>query len=156
MDNKKTKLTLSGIAKKSIENIELAKTQSKNSVVIEKKPNKFAPRGNFSRPASVRSKPAVSPPGSFTPRTTLQHPKPSSPITNDYEKRKLAEQRATRRLKGESGDKGKPDTKKRELKLTVSRALSDEIEARSRSMASLKRAKLKENRELTKEEIQEI
>ena len=32
---KKTKLTISGIAKKSIENIELAKTQSKNSVVIE-------------------------------------------------------------------------------------------------------------------------
>ena len=57
MDNKKTKLTLSGIAKKSIENIELAKTQSKNSVVIEKKPSKFSPRGNFSRPASVRSKP---------------------------------------------------------------------------------------------------
>ena len=124
MDNKKTKLTLSGIAKKSIENIELAKTQSKNSVVIEKKPSKFAPRGNFSRPASVRSKSAEN----FTPRTTTEA-KPSSPITNDHEKRKLAEQRATRRLKGESG---KPDTKKRELKLTVSRALSDEIEARSR------------------------
>jgi len=59
MENKKTKLTLSGIAKKSIENIELAKTQSKNSVVIEKKPSKFASRGNFTRPASVRSKPAV-------------------------------------------------------------------------------------------------
>jgi translation initiation factor IF-2 len=151
MDNKKTKLTLSGIAKKSIENIELAKTQSKNSVVIEKKPSKFAPRGNFNRPTSVRSKPVAS---SFVPRTTSS-PKPSTSITNDYEKRKLAEQRATRRLKGESGDKGKPDTKKRELKLTVSRALSDEIEARSRSMASLKRAKLKENRGLTKEEIQE-
>ena len=54
MDNKKTKLTLSGIAKKSIKNIELAKTQSKNSVVIEKKPSKFAPKGSFSRPASVR------------------------------------------------------------------------------------------------------
>ena len=50
MENKKTKLTLSGIAKKSIENIELAKTQSKNSVVIEKKSSKFTPRGNFSRP----------------------------------------------------------------------------------------------------------
>ena len=37
MTNKKTKLTLSGIAKKSIENIELAKTQSKNTVVIQKK-----------------------------------------------------------------------------------------------------------------------
>ena len=92
--------------------------------------------------------------GSFTPRTTSA-PKSSAPITNDYEKRKLAEQRATRRLKGNAGDKGKPEVKKRELKLTVSRALSDEIEARSRSMASLKRAKLKENRELTKEEIQE-
>ena len=99
MDNKKTKLTLSGIAKKSIENIELAKTQSKNSVVIEKKPSKFAPRGNFTRPASVRSKPAVKSVGTFVPRTTMA-PKPSSPITNDYEKRKLAEQRATRRLKG--------------------------------------------------------
>tara|TARA_B110000967_G_scaffold10582_1_gene10428 strand:- start:320 stop:673 length:354 start_codon:yes stop_codon:yes gene_type:complete len=112
MENKKIKLTLSGIAKKSIDNIELAKTQTKNSVVIEKKPSKFAPRGNFSRPASVRSKPGISPASSFTPRAT--EPKTSSPITNDHEKRKLAEQRATRRLKGESG---KPDTKKRELKL---------------------------------------
>ena len=101
MENKKTKLTLSGIAKKSIENIELAKTQSKNSVVIEKKPSKFAPRGNFTRPASVRSKPAVTTTSSFPPRTTSA-PKPSSPITNDYEKRKLAEQRATRRLKGDT------------------------------------------------------
>ena len=115
MDNKKTKLTLSGIAKKSIENIELAKTQSKNSVVIEKKPSKFVSRG--SRPGiGTRSKPSVSPTGSFTPKTTLAQ-KPSSPITNDYEKRKLAEQRATRRLKGETGEKGKPATKKRELKL---------------------------------------
>ena len=151
MDNKKTKLTLSGIAKKSIENIELAKTQSKNSVIIEKKPNKFPPRGNFTRPASVRSKPTIK--TSVTPTA-----KPSQPITNDYEKRKLAEQRATRRLKGDSGDKdskNKSGGKKRELKLTVSRALSDEIEARSRSMASLKRARLKENKELTKEEIKE-
>ena len=68
MDNKKTKLTLSGIAKKSIDNIELAKTQSKNSVVIEKKPSKFSPRGNFSRPTSVRSKPMVSPAGGTAPR----------------------------------------------------------------------------------------
>jgi translation initiation factor IF-2 len=154
MENKKSKLTLSGIAKKSIKNIELAKTQSRNSVVIEKKPAKFAPKGNFSRSTSLKSKPITNLTGSSNSRNTLA-PKSSLPITNDYEKRKLAEQRATRRLKGESGDKGKSGTKKRELKLTVSRALSDEIEARSRSMASLKRAKQKENRELTKEEIQE-
>ena len=155
MEKKKTKLTLSGIAKKSIDNIELAKTQNKNSVVIEKKPSKFAPRGNFNRPTNIRSKTATTSSGNFSPRSISPGVKQSSPITNDYEKRKLAEQRATRRLKGDTGEKGKPSSKKRELKLTVSRALSDEIEARSRSMASLKRAKLKENRELTKEEIQE-
>ena len=33
---KKTKLTISGSAKKSIKNIEIAKSQGKNSVVIEK------------------------------------------------------------------------------------------------------------------------
>ena len=38
---KKTKLTISGTAKKSFKNIELAKTQGKNSVVIEKQPSKF-------------------------------------------------------------------------------------------------------------------
>ena len=36
MENKKTKLTISGNAKKSIKNIEIAKTHNKNSVVIEK------------------------------------------------------------------------------------------------------------------------
>ena len=34
--------------------------------------------------------------------------------------------------------------KKRELKLTVSRALSDQIETRERSLASVKRARQKE------------
>ena len=154
MEKKKSKLSLSGIAKKSIKNIELAKTQSKNSVVIEKKANKFSPKGNLSKPGGIKSKPIVNSTNSFIQRKTSAS-KTSSPITNDYERRKLAEQRATRRLKGESSEKGKSDNKKREKKLTVSRALSDEIEARSRSMASLKRAKLKENRELTKEEIQE-
>jgi translation initiation factor IF-2 len=89
---------------------------------------------------------------------SILKPKPKTPITNDYEKRKLAEQRATRRLKGESSpkdSKGKNITKKRELKLTVSRALSDEIETRARSLASLKRAKQKENRDLSKDEIKE-
>ena len=153
MENKKTKLTLSGIAKKSIENIELAKTQGKHSVVIEKKSNRFSKKnfigkstsGRFQKKSSVSSKPT----GFF---------KPTSPITNDFEKRKLAEQRATRRLKGELSSKdlkGKIGSKKREQKLTVSRALSDKIETRSRSLASLKRAKQKENRDLKKDEVQE-
>ena len=154
---KKTKLTISGTAKKSFKNIELAKTQGKNSVVIEKQPSKFLSRGGSSRP------------GGFKPKTTSTFnrgapvkpsfaPK-SPPITNDFDRRKLAEQRATKRLKGDNDNKDKKTlkagTKKRELKLTVSRALSDEIEARARSEASVKRARQKENKNLTKEEAQE-
>ncbi len=153
MEKKKTKLTLSGIAKKSIKNIELAKTQSKNSVVIAKKPTRFSNKSRFIRSTSSRpkSKPLITP-------SSTSFSKPPAPITNDFEKRKLAEQRATRRLKGElpsKDGKGKIGSKKRELKLTVSRALSDEVETRSRSLASLKRAKQKENRDLTKEELKE-
>ena len=43
-------------------------------------------------------------------------------------------------------------TKKREVKLTVSRALSDEIEARERSLASVKRAREKENKNQNKDQ----
>ena len=53
---KKTKLTISGIAKKSIQNIEIAKTQGKNSVVIEKKSNTFPSRSGTSRPGTFKSK----------------------------------------------------------------------------------------------------
>ena len=60
-------------------------------------------------------------------------------------KRKLAEQRATKRLKGEAPQKGKSGSKRRELKLTISRALNEEaLEFKGRSLASLKRAKQKE------------
>ena len=153
MANKKTKLTLSGIAKKSIQNIELAKTQSKNTVVIEKKSNKFVGRGSFNRSTDQSNKPQKK---SFSSRPK-GFAKPSVPITNNFEKRKLAEQRATRRVKGESAKdtKTKLGSKKRELKLTISRALNDEIETRSRSLASLKRAKQKENRDINKKDTEE-
>ncbi len=43
---KKTKLTISGgIAKKSIKNIDKAKSLGKNSVIIEKQTGKFTSRG---------------------------------------------------------------------------------------------------------------
>ncbi|MDB4827945.1 translation initiation factor IF-2 [Candidatus Pelagibacter sp.] len=154
---KKTKLTISGTAKKSFKNIELAKTQGKNSVVIEKQPSKFPSRGGSSRPGGFKSK-TTSTFNRGAPIKPSFAPK-SPPITNDFERRKLAEQRATKRLKGDNDNKDKKTlkagTKKRELKLTVSRALSDEIEARERSLASVKRARQKENKNLTKEEAQE-
>ena len=154
---KKTKLTISGSAKKSIKNIEKAKTQGKNSVVIEKQSNKFPSRTGQTRHGSFKQKGT----STFTRGSSVK-PKfsPKSPIiTNDFERRKLAEQRATKRLKGDNENKDKKNlkvgTKKRELKLTVSRALSDEIEARERSLASVKRARQKENKNLTKEEVKE-
>ncbi len=154
---KKTKLTISGTAKKSFKNIEIAKTQNKSSVVIDKQSNKIPNRGGSYRTASFKPKTGstfnrgapLKP--TFTPK--------SPPITNDFERRKLAEQRATKRLKGDNESKDrktlKAGIKKRELKLTVSRALSDEIEARERSLASVKRARLKENKNLAKGEVQE-
>ena len=155
MKNKKTKLTISGNAKKSIGNIELAKTQNKNSVVIEKKTSRFGNRSSFSKSTTQNT---ASKKRGYVNENPTNFLKPTFSIRNDDEKRKLAEQRATRRLKDDStykDFKGKIGSKKRELKLTVSRALSDKIETKTRSMAALKRAKLKENRDLTKEEIQE-
>ena len=93
MENKKTKLTISGIAKKSIKNIELAKTKGKNSVEIEKRSNKFSNKSNFNRSSGLRSKPSSIKNDTFKPR--ISTPVKSSPITNDYERRKLAEQRTT-------------------------------------------------------------
>ena len=153
---KKTKLTISGTAKKSFNNIEIAKTQGKKTVVIEKQTNKFPNKTGSSRPSTFKPKTT----SSFNRGAPLKPsfaPK-SPPVANDFERRKLAEQRATKRFKGdENKDKKtlKAGTKKRELKLTVSRALSDEIEARARSEASVKRARQKENKNLTKEQVQE-
>ncbi len=155
---KKTKLTISGgIAKKSIRNIDKAKNLGKNSVIIEKQTGKFTSRGGSfkSNPSKIKNN-FTSNKGTFGKPNYI--PK-SSPLTSDFERRKLAEQRATKRLKEENENKNKKsiksNTKKRELKLTVSRALSDQIEARERSLASVKRARQKENRSLTKEEVQE-
>ncbi len=156
MENKKTKLTISGTVKKSIKNIELAKTQGKHSVVIEKTKNNFVKKGGSFRPSAKnpRSKPSTS----FSRGTPLKSSFgfKTPPITNDFEKRKLAEQRATKRLKGDGDNKKiKLSSKKREAKLTVSRALSDEIEARERSLASVKRAREKEQKNLIKNENKE-
>ena len=151
---KKLKLSISGSSKKTINNIELAKSYDKNSVVIEKKNTRFGSKPSFSKSTHQRNTFNKSK-TNFVPRDPVTS-KPSS--ANDFEKRKLAEQRATKRLKGESAQKGKIGSKRRELKLTVSRALSeDDIEFKARSLASLKRAKKKENKELNKnEELEDL
>jgi len=140
MENKKTKLTISGKSKKPIRSFDPTKPHGSKSISITKNTNKFVKKGTSSRP----DRPV------FTPK--------KQGTFNDFEKRKLAEQRATKRLKDEGNLKDKklkPGIKKREIKLTVSRALSDEIEARERSLASVKRAREKENKNLNKENRKE-
>ena len=158
MEKKKLKLSISGSANKTISSIEQAKNQPKNTVVIEKKSKRFLGKSNISRPISTNDKSNNK--SSFIQRKPNDF-KPFPNISSDFEKRKLAEQRATKRIKGEVSTKdnkvNKLGGKRRELKLTISRALSDdEIGTKSRSLASLKRAKQKENRSLNKDETKEI
>ena len=137
MENKKIKLTISGKPKKTIKNFTSSKSHENRSVLVGKSQNKFFKKGSSFKPG----KPI------FTPKIQTN--------PNDFEKRKLAEQRATKRLKDEANKKDKKlkiGSKKREVKLTVSRALSDEIEARERSLASVKRAREKENKNQNKEQ----
>ena len=84
---------------------------------------------------------------------TLKKP----PINRNFEIRKIAEERATKRFKnlkedilvskkGSSG-KNKGSSSRREHKLTVAKALDDNaMEGRERSLASVRRARLKEKK----------
>ncbi|MDC3157798.1 translation initiation factor IF-2 [Candidatus Pelagibacter sp.] len=154
MEKKKLKLSITGSSQKTFSSIEQAKSKSKNTVVIEKKSSKFQGKSQFVRPNNdnfTSNKNNLAKSSNYT--------RPSPPPSSDFEKRKLAEQRATRRLKGEATPKenksSKTSGKRRELKLTISRALSDDhAETKSRSLASLKRAKQKENRNLNQDENQ--
>ncbi len=150
MDNKKTKLTISGNPKKNFDNFNSPKNQSKKTVVIDKQRNKPFSKSFNSKLSSGNYKKSSAIKPNFPPKTTT--------AVSDFERRKLAEQRATKRLKGDTDSKekkGKLGTKKRDVKLTVSRALSDEIETRERSLASVKRARQKELKNSNKEDLRE-
>ena len=151
MEKKKLKLSVIGTSKKTINSIEQAKSQSKNSVIIEKKSGRISRKQNFQKSAKQN----------FNFKTNPRNIENKGPTLNknffgtDYEKRKLAEQRATKKFKNEPNqkdvkdNKGKTGSKRRELKLTLTRALNeDEIGSKARSLASLRRAKLKENKDL--------
>ena len=154
MDKKKLKLSISGNTKKTISNIEQAKSKPRNSVIINNNKN-YQKKKFYKTTSSVDSNKKINPNISF--KKTNQSFFPKKDIS-DFEKRKLAEQRATRRLKGEALKENKDKSnKRRELKLTITRALSDEdgSEIRGRSLASLRRARQKESRESTQEIKQE-
>ena len=158
---KKKKLTLS-VSSKTLHNVpNYVKSRQKTSVLIEKKAprrwgeKKFQSRdNNFNKPKST---------GNFFPKKTR--------INKNVDIRKMAEERATNRFKNLKEDslqpkksslgKDKGFTSKREQKLTLSKALDDEVlDGRERSLASVRRARLKEKKnqdsEKTKIETKKI
>ena len=150
----KKKLTLSISGKKSHNTPNYSQSRGKTSVVIEKKvgrkwgEKKFQPRDNTFN----RSQPT----NNLFPKKT--------PINKNFDLRKMAEERATKRFKGLDQDKpqtkkgslgkDKSFTSKRESKLTLSKALDDEaLEGRERSLASVRRARLKEKKNQDSEKV---
>ncbi len=158
---KKKKLTLSISSNKSHNVSNYGQSSGKTSVVIEKKPQrrwgekKFQPRdSNYNKPKSSND---------FASKKHLAN--------KNFDIRQMAEERATKRFKTIKEDiieqkkknlgKEKGFISKRESKLTLSKALDDDaFDGRERSLASVKRARLKEKKnqdlEKTKVEIKKV
>ena len=152
---KKKKLTLTISSKKPHSVPHYTYGKQKKSVVIEKRHSRkgnerrfYGRNSNLGKPESVDSVKSKST-GDFTLK--------KSPINRNFEIRKIAEERATKRFKnlkedilvskkGSSG-KNKGSSSRREHKLTVAKALDDNaMEGRERSLASVRRARLKEKK----------
>ena len=154
MDEKKIKkkTTLTVSSKKPIKVSSYLSSRQTKSVIIEKKfprrwgDKKFQTKGTSSNDIHPNED-SVSKKTSFNRNVDI---------------RKMAEERATKRfqnlkentLQPKKGNLGKikGTTSKREAKLTLSKALDDEaLEGKERSLASVKRARLKEKKSLNLE-----
>ena len=117
MENKKTKLTISGNPKNKIRSFQTNKSKGQKTVFIDKHPDRSIKKKSFSK--SFGSKSTSS---NFKKSNTFNNKFSSKmpPIQTDFERRKLAEQRATKRLKGDTDNKDKKSklgTKKESLNL---------------------------------------
>ena len=113
MENKKTKLTISGNPKKPIQNYSSSKSQGKKTVVIDKQPKNIS-RGNYKKNDGFKKFSNFK--KNTSPQSKLFTKAPQ--FTSDFERRKLAEQRATKRLKTDNENKDKKSklgTKKKRL-----------------------------------------
>ena len=151
---KKKKLTLSVSSAKTHSTSHYAQRGQKKSVVIEKRGTKRwgekKPQtrdNNFNKPQQ-RDK--------FFSKTP--------PASRNFDIRKMAEERATKRFKKLEEDKlpqkksnlgkDKGFSSKRENKFTLSKALDDEaLQGRERSLASVRRARLKEKKNQESEKV---
>ena len=85
MENKKTKLTISGTAKKSLKSIEIAKNKGKNSTVFEKSKSNLVKKGSSFKTSGNNTRPKSN--LSFNRGATLKplFPSKTPPVINDFE-----------------------------------------------------------------------
>mgnify|MGYP001223144845 CR=1 FL=1 len=160
--NKKKKLTISLSSKRS-GTIPTFTRGNKKSVIIEKK---FSRRGSdrkfYGKDNNLNKQSKFSDKSKFSSPDKLFSNK--TPANRSFEIRKIAEERATKRFtstkKEENFDtkkkglsKSKGFTTRRDKKFTLSKALVDEsMEGKERSLASVRRARLKEKKNLEAED----
>ena len=160
--NKKKKLTISLSSKRS-GTIPTFTRGNKKSVIIEKK---FSRRGSdrkfYGKDNNLNRQSKFSGKSKFSSADKLFSNK--TPANRSFEIRKIAEERATKRFtstkKEENFDtkkkglsKSKGFTTRRDKKFTLSKALVDEsMEGKERSLASVRRARLKEKKNLEAED----
>ena len=151
----KKKLTLTISNKKTFSTPSYTPSSNKKSVVIEKKIS----RTRGARKFYGRNDKVNKPTSGFQDKTKSNNNfAPRNPTINrNIEIRKIAEERATKRFKNPkeynlaekkgSLSKNRITTPRREYKLTLSKALTDDVmEGRERSLASVIRARLKEKK----------
>jgi len=151
----KKKLTLTISSNKTLSTPSYTPSSNKKSVVIEKKISRTRGTRKFYGRNDKPSKPT----SGFQDKTKLNNnfaPR-NNTVNRNIEIRKIAEERATKRFKNTkehslsekkgSSSKNKSTTPRREYKLTLSKALTDDaMEGRERSLASVRRARLKEKK----------
>ena len=151
----KKKLTLTISNKKTFSTPTYTPSNNKKSVVIEKKVSRTRDARRFYGRNDNVNKSTLG----FQDKTKLNSNfAPKNPTINrNIEIRKIAEERATKRFKnpneynlvpkkGNLG-KNKGTASRREYKLTLSKALTDDVmEGRERSLASVIRARIKEKK----------
>ena len=163
MEEKKIKKTLTISSKKPISVPEFQKNSQKKSFIIEKATSRnkndrrFVSRNDSSNKPSSGYKKEAFRPSKFSSGS----PSPSKSV----EIRKKAEENAKKRFKSfgkpvethakkNSLIKSKSSISKREVKLTISKALDEEaLEGKGRSLASVRRARLKEKHSQSTENI---
>ena len=151
---KKKKLTLSVSSKKPHSAPYFAQNKGKTSVVIEKKsPRKWGEKKFQNRSTSFNK-----PSGDLASKKV--------PINRNFDIRKMAEERATKRFKSVKEDilqpkkstlgKEKSFTSKREYKLTLSKAMDDDtFDGKERSLSAVKRARLKAKKNQDAEKVKQ-